>query len=70
LSRNLKNFPGNLLFLSVPDEEANSAEMLQAAVFLVKDAYKYTERLCRSYFFDKVSELVMDSVKNIILDKM
>jgi arginine utilization protein RocB len=37
---------------------------------LGKDAHKYTERLCMSYSFDMVSELVMDTVKNIILDKM
>jgi arginine utilization protein RocB len=37
---------------------------------LGKDAHKYTERLCLSYSFDMVSELVMDTVKNIILDKM
>ena len=34
LSGNLKNFPGNVLFLSVPDEEANSAGMLEAVKFL------------------------------------
>jgi arginine utilization protein RocB len=37
---------------------------------LGKDAHKYTERLCTSYSFDMISELVMDTVKNIILDKM
>jgi arginine utilization protein RocB len=37
---------------------------------LGKDAHKYTERLCISYSFDMVSKLVMDTVKNIILDKM
>jgi arginine utilization protein RocB len=36
LSGNLKNFPGNLLFLSVPDEESNSAGMLEAVEFLNK----------------------------------
>lgn len=34
LSENQENFPGNILFLSVPDEEANSAGMLEAIKFL------------------------------------
>lgn len=34
VSRNLENFPGNILFLSVPDEEANSAGMTGAVEFL------------------------------------
>lgn len=36
ISNNLQNFPGNILFLSVPDEEANSAGMLEAIEFLNK----------------------------------
>lgn len=35
-----------------------------------KDAHKYTERLCISYSFDKAAKLVLDTLYNIILDKI
>lgn len=37
---------------------------------LGKDAHKYTERLCISYSFDKTAQLVLDTVMNIVLDKI
>jgi len=35
-----------------------------------KDAHKYTERLCISYSFDKAAKLILDTLYNIILDKI
>lgn len=47
LENNMENFPGNILFLSVPDEENNSAGMLAAVDLLVRlKAEKGLEYVC------------------------
>lgn len=47
IDRNMEHFPGNILFLSVPDEEANSAGMLAAVETLLElKKEKQLEYIC------------------------